>query len=70
LGLSSAIHPAGTELSSSERSASGSADKAEKTAIPSEPIDLRLLFKRGPDLITFVFSGNHDDVQAYLKNTQ
>jgi DNA repair exonuclease SbcCD nuclease subunit len=31
-------------------------------------IHLRLLFKSGPDVITFVFAGNHDDVQAHLKN--
>jgi hypothetical protein len=33
-------------------------------------IHRRLLFESGPDAITFVFSGNHDDVQAYLKNVR
>jgi hypothetical protein len=33
-------------------------------------IHLRLLFKSGPGVITFIFAGNHDDIQAYLKNTQ
>ena len=31
-------------------------------------LDLRLLFKAGPGTLTFVFSGNHDDIQAYLRN--
>jgi len=30
-------------------------------------LDLRLLFKAGPGTLTFVFSGNHDDIQAYLR---
>jgi len=30
-------------------------------------LDLRLLFKAGPGTLTFVFSGNHDDLQAYLR---
>lgn len=33
-------------------------------------IHLCLLFESGPDVITFVFAGNHDDVQAYLRNTR
>lgn len=33
-------------------------------------IDRRLLFKSGPDVMTFVFSSNHDEVQAYLKNAR
>jgi hypothetical protein len=30
-------------------------------------LNLRLLFKAGPGILTFVYSGNHDDVQAYLR---
>jgi mRNA-degrading endonuclease YafQ of YafQ-DinJ toxin-antitoxin module len=30
-------------------------------------LDLRLLFKAGPGTLTFVFSGNHDDIQAFLR---
>ena len=30
-------------------------------------LDLRLLFKAGPGTLTFVFSGNHDDIQTYLR---
>jgi len=30
-------------------------------------LDLRLLFRAGPGTLTFVFSGNHDDIQAYLR---
>ena len=30
-------------------------------------LELRLLFKAGPGSLTFVFSGNHDDIQAYLR---
>jgi hypothetical protein len=33
-------------------------------------IHLRLLFESGPDVITFVFAGNHDEVQAFLRNTR
>ena len=33
-------------------------------------IDFRLLFKSGPNVIVFVFAGNHDDVRAYLRNTK
>jgi hypothetical protein len=33
-------------------------------------IHLRLLFESGPNVITFVFSGNHDEVEAYLKNSR
>jgi hypothetical protein len=33
-------------------------------------IDLRLLFKSGPNEIVFVFAGNRDDVRAYLRNTK
>jgi hypothetical protein len=33
-------------------------------------IDLRLVFKSGPNVIVFVFAGNHDGVQAYLRNTK
>jgi hypothetical protein len=33
-------------------------------------IHLRLLFESGPGVITFVFAGNHDEVQAYLRNTR
>ncbi len=29
-------------------------------------LDLRLLFRAGPGTLTFVFSGNHDDIQTYL----
>jgi hypothetical protein len=29
----------------------------------------RLLLKSGPRVITFVFTGNRDEVQAYLENT-
>ena len=30
-------------------------------------LDLRLLFKAAPGTLTFVFSGTHDDIQAYLQ---
>lgn len=30
-------------------------------------LNLRLLFKAGPGTLTFVYSGSHDDVQAYLR---
>jgi mRNA-degrading endonuclease YafQ of YafQ-DinJ toxin-antitoxin module len=30
-------------------------------------LDLRLLFKADPGTLTFVYSGNHDDIQAYLR---
>ena len=33
-------------------------------------IHLRLLFESGPDVITFVFAGNHDEVQSFLRNTR
>jgi len=33
-------------------------------------IHLRLLFESGPGVITFVFAGNHDEVQSYLRNTR
>jgi hypothetical protein len=33
-------------------------------------IHLRLIFESGPDVITFVFAGNHDEVRAYLRNTR
>jgi mRNA-degrading endonuclease YafQ of YafQ-DinJ toxin-antitoxin module len=31
-------------------------------------IDLRLVFKREQDALVFVLAGNHDEVQAFLKN--
>ncbi len=30
-------------------------------------LDLRLLFSSEPGVLLFVYSGNHDDVQAYLR---
>lgn len=30
-------------------------------------LNLRLLFKAGPGNLTFVFSGNHNDIQTYLR---
>ena len=30
-------------------------------------LDLRLIFKAGPGTLTFVYSGNHDDIHAYLR---
>jgi hypothetical protein len=33
-------------------------------------IHRRLLFKSGPDVITFFFAGNHDEVPAYLRNAR
>jgi mRNA-degrading endonuclease YafQ of YafQ-DinJ toxin-antitoxin module len=30
-------------------------------------LDLSLLFKAGPGILTLVHSGSHDDVQAYLR---
>jgi len=30
-------------------------------------LNLRLLFKAGSGALTFVYSGNHDDIQAYLR---
>ena len=33
-------------------------------------VHLRLVFKRERDALVFVLAGNHDDVQAYLKNAE
>jgi mRNA-degrading endonuclease YafQ of YafQ-DinJ toxin-antitoxin module len=33
-------------------------------------IDLRLVFRSERDALVFVLAGNHDEVQAYLKNTR
>ena len=30
-------------------------------------LSLRLLFKRGPGVLTFIFAGNHDEILTYLR---